>query len=149
MCSLMKKMTKTKLYDLIKQHKENTCRQFQVDSYLQQHGHEVLRLPPYHCEFNPIELIWSDVKQYVARNNSTFKVADVKMLINNAFQQIDATKWKNACAHVQSVEELYWKKDNLQADTVNRVIIHISENDDDSDNSDETECEEGDADSMV
>ncbi|XP_072389297.1 traB domain-containing protein-like [Diabrotica undecimpunctata] len=29
-----------------------------------QHGHRVLRLPPYHCQFNPIENVWSDSKRY-------------------------------------------------------------------------------------
>lgn len=27
----------------------------------------VLRLPPYHCELNPIELAWSVVKNYVKK----------------------------------------------------------------------------------
>ncbi|XP_040071785.1 uncharacterized protein LOC120844203 [Ixodes scapularis] len=33
----------------------------------------VLRLPPYHCELNPIELIWARVKREVASKNITFK----------------------------------------------------------------------------
>ena len=32
-------------------------------------GHEVVRLPPYHCELNPIELAWSQVKRYIKDNS--------------------------------------------------------------------------------
>ena len=42
-----------------------------VDDIAEASGHKVLRLPPYHCEFNPIELIWAQTKNFVARNNKT------------------------------------------------------------------------------
>jgi transposase len=51
-------------------------------------GHTVIRLPPYHCELNPIELVWSQVKGYVARNNTTFKMEDVRRLVYEAFDKI-------------------------------------------------------------
>ena len=34
---------------------------YKVDEMAREAGHDVLRLPPYHCEFNPIELVWSQV----------------------------------------------------------------------------------------
>ena len=34
---------------------------------------KVLRLPVAHSELNPIELIWAQIKRYVAANNTTFK----------------------------------------------------------------------------
>ncbi|GBP70621.1 hypothetical protein EVAR_98201_1 [Eumeta japonica] len=49
---------------------------------------EVLRLPPYHCELNPIELVWADIKGHVARNNTIFKIADVKKLLSEGLTQI-------------------------------------------------------------
>lgn len=35
-----------------------------LDEMAVEHGHRVLRLPPYHCHFNPIELVWSECKRY-------------------------------------------------------------------------------------
>lgn len=35
------------------------------------HNKTVLRLPPYHCELNPIEVIWALVKTYVSEKNKT------------------------------------------------------------------------------
>ena len=53
-------------------------------------GHAVLRLPPYHCMLNPIELIWSQVKWYVAQNN---KLMDVKNLAEEGITKVTADNW--------------------------------------------------------
>ena len=37
-----------------------------VDELALKRGITVLRLPPYHCELNPIELVWAQVKGEVA-----------------------------------------------------------------------------------
>lgn len=44
----------------------------------------VARLPPYHCQYNSIELIWAQVKGEVAKNNTTFKFDDVEKLLHKA-----------------------------------------------------------------
>ncbi|XP_075210435.1 osiris 1 [Lycorma delicatula] len=46
-------------------------------------GHTVLRVSSYHCNLNPIELVWSQVKGFVAWNSKTFKLVDVKVLLEN------------------------------------------------------------------
>ena len=38
---------------------------FKTDKIANLHGHEVLRTPVRHCELNPIELIWAQVKARV------------------------------------------------------------------------------------
>lgn len=45
-----------------------------IDELAKEHNKIVLRLPPYHCELNPIELAWASVKHHVKFNNSTFKL---------------------------------------------------------------------------
>ncbi|XP_063924730.1 uncharacterized protein LOC135138682 [Zophobas morio] len=40
-------------------------KRYHLDLHTQHHGHWVLRLPPYHCHFNAIEMAWSEVR----RNN--------------------------------------------------------------------------------
>ena len=35
-------------------------------------GHEVVCIPPYHCELNPIELCWSQVKGYIKEHNRIY-----------------------------------------------------------------------------
>jgi len=67
--------TKAELYDLIKVHKPQ-YETFAIDSLLADHGHTMLRLPPYHPDLNPIEQIWSIVKTRIAAKNITFKLQD-------------------------------------------------------------------------
>jgi len=75
------------------------------------HNKDVLRLPPYHCELNPIELAWSSVKNYVRKNNTTFKLQDVKRLLIEGVQRVDSEMWKNFIKHVVDVEDKLWNMD--------------------------------------
>lgn len=64
-----RRMIKAELIEIVKSHKSNYER-YTVEELAAEYG--VLRLPPYHCELNPIELVWAQTKGYVARNNRTF-----------------------------------------------------------------------------
>lgn len=59
-----------------------------IDDYAKDNNKIVLRLPPYHCELNPIELAWSSVKSYVRTHNSTFKLKDVKELLERGVEHV-------------------------------------------------------------
>ena len=122
--TLPPKSTKKELYDIILKHKPQTTPRYRVDHHLFQNGHIIIRLPPYHCDLNPIELIWSQVKGFVARKNSTFKKKDVQHLINQAFKSVTSEAWRKACDHVLSIENMYRRQDNLQP-RVTPVIIPI------------------------
>lgn len=55
------KMLKTELIALIRRHKPPTPT-YALDEIAKEKGHQVLRLPPYHCQYNAIELIWGQIK---------------------------------------------------------------------------------------
>lgn len=61
------KLTKEELWDIIFPLR-STKKNYLIDYILKQHEHEVLRLPPYHCEYNAIELAWSLSKNYYNKN---------------------------------------------------------------------------------
>jgi hypothetical protein len=46
---------------------------YKTDKIANLHGHEVIRTLVRHCELNPIELIWAQVKGFVAQ----FKYEDI------------------------------------------------------------------------
>ena len=53
-----------------------------IDRMAEEHGHEVLRLPPYHSGLlNPIEQMWGLVKIYIARHNTFQRMSDVSKVI--------------------------------------------------------------------
>ena len=117
------KFAKRKLYEIIKSKKIAPV--YKVDEFLKKKGHDVLRLPPYHCDLNPIELIWGDLKGFIGKENSTFKLNDVKSLIQRGFEQIDSTKWLKSCDHVKNIiEPSYWKKDAIQEE-IQKIVINI------------------------
>ena len=64
-----------------------------------------------HSELNPIELIWAQIKGYVAANNTTFKIKDVKKLAEEAFTKVTDRNWMQAVKHTLKVENLFRKKD--------------------------------------
>ena len=71
------------LYQIIKSFHNTPV--YAVDELVKASDHVVLRLPPYHCELNPIELVWSQVKGYVKENNKKFTLTEVKRLVHEGF----------------------------------------------------------------
>lgn len=80
-----------------------------TDNLAEQNGHTVLRLPPYYCVFNPIELIWSSVKNRLRKVNhsptlNNIVVDSIRRVVNdNELNKI----WKNSVAHVIKKEAEY------------------------------------------
>ncbi|XP_045132189.1 uncharacterized protein LOC123516652 [Portunus trituberculatus] len=91
-------LLKTQLLHLVTRHTAAADTQYVIDKTASEHGHKVVRLPPYHCNYNPIELIWAQVKGYVAKRN-TFKIANLKPLVQESLNSITADNWKNAVRH--------------------------------------------------
>jgi len=103
----------------------------------------ILRLPPYHCELNPIELVWSKVKHHVKSNNTTFKTVDVQHLLHQAIDRVTPEDWQNFISHVKTEEQKIWSvnfiydelTDELQLNSNHVLTIsdtsHSSSDDDD------------------
>ena len=72
---------------MVKIHKAHFAK-FKIDELARSYGHGIGRLPPYHCDFNPKEVIWAQLKGYVARNNKTFKTADTQKLFDQALWKL-------------------------------------------------------------
>ena len=98
------KETKEKLYSLIKEHKPK--KKYVVDRMLENHGHFILRLPAYHYDLNPIENFRCMLKNDVSRNNTTFKLNDMKLLVDQAIDRITLRKIKLTIGHVRKTEKI-------------------------------------------
>ncbi|XP_043259683.1 uncharacterized protein LOC122401547 [Colletes gigas] len=110
-----------------------------VDEIARRHNKIVLRLPPYHCELNPIELIWMEIKTYIASYNTSSKFNDIKNLLVEAVDTISPKKWKSSVQHVEEkVETMMWELDNIIENNTEPIIININEASSSSDFSDES-----------
>lgn len=77
-------------------------------------GHKVLRLPPYHCELNPIEHVWGDIKQYIGLNNTQeYTMDQMESLIHKGFDLITPGRWKRHVDHVIKVEDRMMEIDHI------------------------------------
>ena len=54
---------------------------------------QVLRLPPYHCDYNPIEMVWAYAKGEVARKNVEYKLDDAMRFMRQACEKCDVHYW--------------------------------------------------------
>lgn len=106
--------------------------QYRVDQMASLAGHTVLRLPSYHCQLNPIELVWSMMKGYVADKNKTFKFADLKPLVLGGFAEVTPEKWAHCVRHVMEEEDTMRKVDHIIDDVVDsadRILINLGDED--------------------
>jgi len=96
-----------------------------VDDMAQQKGITVVRLPPYHCELNPIELIWAQVKGYVSKHNKTFKLSEVRKLLDDGLKKVTKEDWQKCISHVIKEEEKMLKIDGIIDEVVDRFVIQV------------------------
>ena len=81
------------------------------DKIAERYGHEVLSLPPYHCDSNEIESTWDDEKNFVARENNEMILQSDETLLRKRREEIIAEICENCVEHVKQVENFYWKTD--------------------------------------
>uniref|UniRef100_A0A1I7TTW3 DDE_3 domain-containing protein n=1 Tax=Caenorhabditis tropicalis TaxID=1561998 RepID=A0A1I7TTW3_9PELO len=100
---------------------KNELKRYEVDECSATFGVEVVRLPPYHCQFSPIELIWIQLKSNLrAQGKTTDKVEVVRQ----------ATEWlKNL-----SEPQIAWTYEHIIE--IENYIRMVMENDNSEDEDD-------------
>jgi hypothetical protein len=125
----------------VKPHVEKLPVMYAAEAIASEFEVEILRLPPYHCFFNPIEMAWGVVKGHVAKKNSCEKVAKklelVKGLLNDSLNAVKKESFVNWVRHTKDKEKQYRDADGVQVHRVGPLII--PNNDEDSDEDDEDE----------
>jgi transposase len=82
---------KPQLYEVIKMNKPR-YKIFKIDKLFHDAGHYVLRLPPYHPDLNPIELVWTAMKEYVAARNVKFNLSEATKYCDEFFEQFSVER---------------------------------------------------------
>ncbi|KAM7301997.1 uncharacterized protein ISCGN_017514 [Ixodes scapularis] len=127
-------MLKVELLNLVSKAKaaRPELEKYHIDTIAEHHGHIVLCLPLYHCELNPIELPWSQVKGEVASQNQSFKIAEVEKLTPTALQNVSPENY------AIDLEEQMWEADDLVYTVLDSIVINTP-GDSDTDTCDEDE----------
>jgi len=80
-------MTMSEIFALCKQHRAQFDK-YAVDEAAREKGHMVLRLPPYHCMFNAIEMLWSYQKNLVRQGSTWRTVEEAKKACQENFVKV-------------------------------------------------------------
>ncbi|XP_018569175.1 uncharacterized protein LOC108909344 [Anoplophora glabripennis] len=119
-------LLKPQLYEIIKHNKKQHI-VYKFDRLLQENGHVALRLPPYHPDLNPIEMVWAQVKNSVAKKNVLFKLEAVKTLTEEEFLSVTVEDWMKCCQDVVKVEDNYLQNEIRVDMVVEDLIITASD----------------------
>jgi len=119
---------------------ETREKRYQLDELAYQMGQEVIRFPPYHCQYNLIELIWAQVKGEVATKNTTFKIADVEKLMHEAIDAVTTENWEKCVRHAEELQNKYFEKEGFRDCILEPIILTIDPNDSDCSSSEDEDC---------
>lgn len=134
------KSLKPELYNVIKLHKPK-YKKYKIDTIINGMGHDVLRLPPYHPDLNPIELVWAAMKEYVSSKNVNFSMKSVMDYCDEFFDQFTVDQWKSRCERAKTFEIEYMAREPTIDKVVEDLIINVGEDDSSSDYEEEEESE--------
>jgi len=92
------------------------------------HNKPVLRLPPYHCELNPMHLAWTVVVNYARMKNCTSsKLDDVRQLLNDGVKLVTPEKWANYVHYSILQEEKLWSLDFITDKILEEAVTASSD----------------------
>jgi len=117
---------------------------YELDQKAEKSGIEVVRLPPYHCHFNPIEYVWRDVKLKIRKQNTEQKIDSIKPIVEKELKEYGADQIANHWKHVKNLRDKTWKEDNYFEIIQDSIVINPNEDDDDewySEDNDDSEDE--------
>ncbi|XP_066944515.1 uncharacterized protein [Macrobrachium rosenbergii] len=97
------KMLKRQLLEMVKEYSVKIKDIYVVDKIAAENGPEIIRLPPYHCQYNPIGLIWGQVKSFIAKRNN-YKMANQQELTKEALDTVTPENWEKAVRHAEQLQ---------------------------------------------
>lgn len=139
-------LMKADLLEIVQSQKKPDKR-YVIDILANQAGHKVLRLPPYHCQFNPIEMVWGIAKSYYDKQIAFTSGSDedVFRVWEEALKSVDSTKWANCVDKVNKDIRAALEREHLIDDV--RPLVITTGNDSSDDGSDDDVDDESNEDS--
>ncbi|XP_050305313.1 uncharacterized protein LOC126742623 [Anthonomus grandis grandis] len=128
------KAMKDKIWSIARRNCPSEKKYF-LDEYVKPLGHKILRLPPYHCQFNAIEMVWSECKQKYDQYISNFKGSPSEVLTTweRVINEISIDHWQKYVFHTEKVIEKAWEAIQV-CDAYDILPLVITTDKDDDDN---------------
>lgn len=98
-----------------------------IDEFVKVNNRIILRIPPYHCELNPIEQAWVSVKTHVRTNNKmTYTFPEVKRSLIEGVESVNAEKWKTFINNTKTEEIMFWEVDFIIDEVLDAEIENLT-----------------------
>jgi len=85
---------------------------YEIDEIARQHGHEIIRTPPYHPELQPIELCWGILKNEIARN-CNFTMKNLEIQLEKSFSKVTEETCLKIIKKIRKIEDKFWDDDAI------------------------------------
>ncbi|XP_025204010.1 uncharacterized protein LOC112600897 [Melanaphis sacchari] len=95
---------------------------FHLDQLALKRGHEVIRFPPYYHQYNPLELIWAQVKDQVKKLNNNFNIVEIERLTHAALDSMTVCDWDKCVQQAEAVQSQAYEKE-IRRDTILEPMI--------------------------
>uniref|UniRef100_A0A914V7T4 Tc1-like transposase DDE domain-containing protein n=1 Tax=Plectus sambesii TaxID=2011161 RepID=A0A914V7T4_9BILA len=114
-----------------------------VERIALEHGVIILRLPPYHCDLNPIESVWGWIKRQLRDElRSDDKLKAVMAATKLAFKNLPQSAIRGFFSHVREAEQRYAALDEILLDNpACELVTDAATFVDDSDSGDDVEVD--------
>ncbi|XP_075988802.1 uncharacterized protein LOC142984840 [Anticarsia gemmatalis] len=103
---------------------------YALDELLSKNGHEVIRLPPYNYDLNPIERIWVIVKDKLNKLSTDLDINNVEEFVMKAINSVTVQEWKEQLNIVKTTEKKYWLREVLREDEFEQFFMTLGTNGD-------------------
>lgn len=119
-------MRKRKLYCKVPGTMQSN-KKYKIDEIVENAGHIVLRLPPFHTELNPIETIWALTRDKIKRQYAGDEYDNAIPLVVEEFSKIGTENWQNSIKSVQTIEKFYLNLDAHLSENIRNSLFDFSD----------------------
>lgn len=92
-----------------------------------------------HYMFNPIELAWAGLKNYVREHNTNFRLSNVRNLTQTWMASLDASTAASYLDHARNIETTFKKSDRFTEQIEEQIIDDEDEQENEVDSEKEEE----------
>ncbi|XP_064105112.1 uncharacterized protein LOC135214712 [Macrobrachium nipponense] len=126
-----KESLKGELLDLVKQHKRdfaNVCVAHEIAAYC---GHQAIRIPPHHNDYNAIELLWRYIKTTVAMKGP-LEMEELQHVLKEVLSTFTQKVWAESVWCVEQLRTADMERDIAADKFMDSITIFQLESDEDS-----------------
>ena len=111
--------SRDQLRAILSSHEDFISEPNEVEKIVRHAGHEVIYLPKFHCELNPIERVWCSAKQYT-RSHCDYTIRGLRSTIPQSLDRIAASTIDGFFSGVRQYEKLY--REGLSGDALEKAV---------------------------